>query len=268
MYNNKKAAAKRRLPMKKFQLALLLLLCAFFTGCASFSALPITNDMDNIKGMTKQAIVQRYGEPSEKSSDSNTWDYKKPSDNKYNKLQKYGTFGIYPSESLPFVDITRIKFHGGKVVSTEYIKETINVTRNQVGIISGFLGENREKQLLQHTPKEMQEKINLPESEPHASPKKTSAPTVSESTRAEKEVVIKQSMHYSSCTLKTVRANLCSHAKRLGMRVEEKGNSVVFVTPKGERITTNFQKKNKNVLVELTTTQQGAADDIQQILEN
>lgn len=250
--------------MKKIAFALLFIVSMSITGCANFSTLAVTNDMASLKGTSKEAILQNYGEPSEKADNGNTWDYRKPSDNSHNRTMSIGTLGLCGQKCLPYVDITRLKFKGNKVVSVEFIKETLNVTSSQMSILSGLLKDDKNKALLDQAPPEVKAAVKKQQVEQE--PEVEDPPPATTKAKAKESATIKDSKKFTSCTLKKAKEQLCAHAKKLGMEVQGKGGKVSFITPDGEKITTTFKQVKKDVVVELASEDSGAAHDIKAIL--
>ena len=104
------------------------------SGCAgSLSALPTEDELQGLKGQSKQAIVERLGQPTRKSTDSNgqqTWEYKRPatSQSSFNKFVAVSSFGMMSGDNSVYVDILRLTFSNDRVKTTALDENVTNVS--------------------------------------------------------------------------------------------------------------------------------------------
>lgn len=253
---------------KMIFVALLISMSTLLTGCfRNFATLPITNDMDNLKGKTKQEILAMYGKPTDPPNTSaDVWDYKKTAKAPLNYMMSLTPMPLLSTDIYPNVDVTRLKFRGGKVVSVEYMENILNGTQAQTKQLREelMIGNGKEEHpFLKYMQADIKEsegnsKEHIQESVPPPS-KKEAPPKVAKAT--------KDSKKYAGSTVKKVKGDLCAQAKKLGMKVESKGEKVIITTPDGEKITTTFKQQKKAVVVEMASADAGAAHDIRDILE-
>jgi len=244
--------------MRKIVVLLAILTVFLISGCAGMmSSLPKQDELSRVNGMTKEAIAQKFGEPTEKSEDGNTWDYKVPSHHIYNNIIIFGTFGILRGDHLPMVDIARVKFRHNKVISTEIIMNTMNVNRSEVRLVTEYLGEVNTKKVLDQMPTEMngvRQEVEAVRPSSNITSNQAPVPIIVSTAKGTASVTITDYKKFISCSIKTARSKLCSDAKGQGMRIEDLKGRIVIITPDGNKIKTSFKQVKKDVLVELSVT--------------
>jgi hypothetical protein len=95
-------------------------------GCAGTNTASWkSTDTRGLKGKTEAQILEKFGEPSQKSSDSNgivVYEYRKPAERNsgLNGFIAVASYGINSGENSAYTDRLIIKFQKGRVINSIY----------------------------------------------------------------------------------------------------------------------------------------------------
>jgi len=114
--------------MKKKTIVTLSMLFFFLVivGCAGTNTASWkSSDARGLKGKTEAQILERFGEPAQKSTDSDgivIYEYRKPAERNsgVNGFMAVASLGINSGENSAYTDRLIIKFRNGRVINTSY----------------------------------------------------------------------------------------------------------------------------------------------------
>ena len=134
MGNNKRERGVSNMRKKLVDLILLVFAALLLSACAAGSASTWKKSdvTTGLKGKTEAQIIQKFGDPDRKYSDSkrNTvFEYRKPAEKESGKnaYMAIASFGFISGKDSVYVDILKIKFKTGRVVSFSYEESAMGV---------------------------------------------------------------------------------------------------------------------------------------------
>ncbi len=87
----------------------------------------------NFKGLTGEQVVQKFGKPDRKFTDSSgkqIWEYRKPAESQegVNKFMAIGSFGMASGSNSMYVDILKIQMVNNKVANYSYEENSMGIS--------------------------------------------------------------------------------------------------------------------------------------------
>lgn len=253
---------------------LVLLAVSTLTGCAGImSKIPTQDELHGIRGMSKEAVLQKLGPPSDKSSDGNIWYYKKPTNNAINNIVLISSFGLLNGKNSVYMDVARISFRGGKVHSTQTMDDTLDFNLSQMGLARDVVSDldvpyqrdsngssemSTAKSLIGGVASKIGLSSLMPSGFDSASSSKEEEseqnpighePQPSHSNNK----TIRQVNLFPECSLEDAKKRICDNARKLGFVTKQKDGKV-SISRDGTNVASSFKQVGKDVVVELSST--------------
>lgn len=107
--------------------------CASTNKLAQLSAAEDLSESTSFKGMSTKDVTKKLGKPQQKKTTSKgnqIWEYKKSADqhSALNGFIRVSSLGLYGEEDAIYVDVLKLTFAGGVVISQEYSENVMNIS--------------------------------------------------------------------------------------------------------------------------------------------
>jgi len=113
-------------------LVVLFLAVLTLSACASGPTWKTEDFSNGLKGQTEEQIIQKFGQPDRKYSDSSggkVFEYRKEAEkgNAMSAFAKFGSYGMMSGKDSLYVDILRITLRRGRVIDFSYEENVTNI---------------------------------------------------------------------------------------------------------------------------------------------